>query len=78
MARVRFEKPDALVAYYDAVHAYSLDYDAQITPSELDRVVDTRWDPPVTAGVRIVSVIDDCMNHTGQAHYVRGLWERRQ
>jgi hypothetical protein len=76
VAAVRFDSSDGLVAYYDAVHAHTLDYVGGVTPQELDRVVDTRWDPPVTAGVRLVSVIDDCMNHTGQAHYVRGLWER--
>ena len=76
VAAVRFDSPDDLVAYYDAVHELSQAYITTITSEELDRVVDTNWDPPVTAGVRMVSVIDDCMNHTGQAHYVRGMWER--
>ncbi len=44
-----------------------------ITSAELDRIVDTRWDPPVTAAVRLVSVIGDTMQHLGQAAYVRGL-----
>ena len=48
-----------------------------ITAQELDRIVDTRWNPPVTASVRIVSVIGDTMQHLGQAAYVRGLAERR-
>ena len=78
VAKVRFEKAADLLAYYDAVHERTQQYVDSITADELDRVVDTRWDPPVTAGVRMVSVIDDCMNHTGQAHYVRGLWERLQ
>lgn len=73
---VTFESPDDLLAYADAVHARSLDYVATLTRLELDRVVDTRWDPPVSAGVRIVSVIDDCMNHAGQANYVRGMFDR--
>ena len=78
VARVRFETADDLLAYYDAVHSNSLAYIDSISEEELERIVDTRWDPPVTAGVRLVSVMDDCMNHTGQAHYVRGLWERLQ
>ena len=41
-----------------------------------DRVLDRNWDPPVTAGVRLVSVLDDCLQHAGQAAYVRGLIER--
>lgn len=76
VAAVRFDAGDDLVAYFDAVHQATLEYIATVTPEELSRIVDTRWDPPVTAGVRLVSVMDDCMNHTGQAHYVRGLWER--
>ena len=40
---------------------------------DLDRVVDTRWDPPVTFGVRLVSTIADCLQHVGQAAYAKGL-----
>jgi hypothetical protein len=43
----------------------------------LDRVVDTRWDPPVTLAVRLVSVISDDLQHVGQAAFVRGIAERR-
>ena len=77
VAAVRFDRPDDLLAYFDAVQAHSLEYVAAVTPEELDRIVDERWDPPVSAGVRLVSVIDDCIQHSGQAAYVRGLWERR-
>ncbi len=42
-----------------------------------DRVVDERWDPPVTAAVRLVSVVNDVTQHLGQAAYVRGLLDRR-
>jgi hypothetical protein len=44
-----------------------------LTPDDLDRVVDKRWDPPVTLGVRLVSIADDSLQHAGQAAYVRGL-----
>jgi len=46
---------------------------ARVTPEELDRIVDRRWRPPVTLGVRLVSVLDDSLQHIGQAAYVRGL-----
>ncbi|GAB3809212.1 hypothetical protein GCM10027605_43490 [Micromonospora zhanjiangensis] len=36
-------------------------------------MVDERWDPPVTLDVRLVSVVDDDLQHAGQAGYVRGL-----
>ncbi|WP_457809888.1 mycothiol transferase, partial [Mycobacterium avium] len=44
-----------------------------VTAGELSRVVDTNWDPPVTASARLVSIIDDCAQHLGQAAYVRGI-----
>jgi len=68
---------DLLADYHRAVHELTLRYLEGITPAELDRIVDTRWDPPVTAAVRLVSVIGDTMQHLGQAAYVRGLAQRR-
>jgi hypothetical protein len=52
-------------------------YLATLTPGDLDRVVDERWDPPVTLGVRLISIADDEIQHAGQAAYARGLLERR-
>jgi Protein of unknown function (DUF664) len=40
---------------------------------DLERVVDESWDPPVTLGVRLVSVVNDDLQHVGQAAYIRGL-----
>lgn len=68
---------ELLVEYYDAVHARTEDYLAGLTPDALDEIVDERWSPPVTLGVRLVSVADDCLEHAGQASYVRGLLQRR-
>ena len=48
-----------------------------MTPDDLDRIVDRRWDPPVTLGVRLVSIADDEIQHAGQAAYARGLLDRR-
>ena len=62
-----------LVDYHEAVHRLTLDYVASVDADELDRVVDEHWDPPVTAGVRLVSVIGDALQHLGQAAYVKGL-----
>ena len=49
---------------------------AGLGEADLDRVVDTRWDPPVTLGVRLVSVVSDSLQHAGQASFVRGLLQR--
>jgi hypothetical protein len=35
--------------------------------------VDESWDPPVTLGVRLVSVISDDLQHAGQAAFLRGV-----
>lgn len=64
---------DLLAGYYHAVHKVTLEYIAAVTTEELSRIVDTRWDPPVTASVRLVSIIDDCAQHLGQAAYIRGI-----
>jgi hypothetical protein len=73
VAAVRVDDLDLLVGYQDAVHARTLDYLATVDADELGRVVDRRWDPPVTAGARLVSVLGDCLQHLGQASYVKGL-----
>jgi uncharacterized damage-inducible protein DinB len=67
---------DPLREYYDAVHEVTLAYVAGLTDADLDRVVDDRWDPPVTLGVRLVSIIHDDVTHTGQAAFIRGILER--
>jgi hypothetical protein len=64
---------DLLGEYVDAVTDATVAYLAGITADDLDRVVDDSWDPPVTLGVRIVSVVNDDMKHLGQAEYVKGL-----
>jgi hypothetical protein len=64
---------ELLAEYVTAVHDATVAYVATVTPVDLDRVVDDRWDPPVTLGVRLVSVVNDDMQHAGQAAYVRGL-----
>lgn len=64
---------ELLADYVKAVHDASVAYVATLTPADLDRVVDERWDPPVTLGVRLASVLNDDLQHAGQAAYVRGL-----
>jgi hypothetical protein len=68
--------PGLLGGYYDDVHGVTVAYLAGLTDTDLDQVVDRRWNPPVTLGVRLVSVLSDDLQHVGQAAYVRGLAER--
>ena len=68
---VRPESPDVLLGYLAEVQRRTERCSRALTPADLDRVVDRRWDPPVTLGVRLVSIADDCLQHVGQAAYVR-------
>ena len=78
VAAVRVADPALLLDYYEDVHRQTLEYVRGLTAADLDRVVDERWDPPVTLGVRLVSVVDDDLEHAGQAAFVRGVLERRR
>jgi hypothetical protein len=73
VAAVRPEQPEVLLQYLDAVAARTATMLEALGPADLDRVVDRRWDPPVTLGVRLVSIADDSLQHAGQAAYARGL-----
>ncbi|WP_307618926.1 DUF664 domain-containing protein [Streptomyces sp. V3I7] len=73
VAKVRVDSGDLLTGYYDAVHEQTLGVLRDLAAKDLGRVVDERWDPPVTLGVRLVSVLSDDLQHVGQAAYVRGL-----
>jgi uncharacterized damage-inducible protein DinB len=64
---------DLLTGYHDAVHEQTVALVSGLADADLSRVVDERWDPPVTLGVRLVSVISDGLQHAGQAAFVRGI-----
>jgi hypothetical protein len=78
VAAVRVDSGDLLTGYHDAVHEQTIGYLATLTDDDLTRVVDRSWDPPVTLGVRLVSVIADDLQHAGQAAFVRGLIQHRR
>ncbi|WP_338900007.1 DinB family protein [Streptomyces sp. TG1A-60] len=77
VARVRVtDSGELLTGYYDAVHEQTLGFVHGLGPGDLDQIVDERWTPAVTLGVRLVSVLADDLQHVGQAAYVRGLVQR--
>jgi hypothetical protein len=65
-----------LAGYHAAVAQRTAALLADLGEDDLERIVDERWDPPVTMAVRLVSVISDDLQHAGQAAYLRGLAER--
>ena len=67
---------ELLARYVEEVHDQSVTWIAGLGEGDLDRIVDTSWDPPVSLGVRLVSVVDDGAQHIGQAAYLRGLLDR--
>ena len=74
---VRVGSDELLLAYFDAVHSQTVSYVRQLTAADLARIVDDRWDPPVTLSARLVSVISDDIQHAGQSAFIRGIVERR-
>lgn len=77
VAEVRVSSGKLLTDYHDAVHAQTIRLLSGVTDADLSRVVDQAYDPPVTLSTRLVSVISDCLQHGGQAAFVRGILLRR-
>jgi len=69
---IRTDYGDALVDYVAAATDALLDYISTLSEADLDQIIDENWDPPVSRGVRIVSMIDDAAQHLGQAAYAVG------
>lgn len=69
---------DLLLGYLAAVNELTEQVLGAASDAELATVVDTYDGEPITAQVRLVSVIGDVTQHQGQAAYVRGLLERRR
>jgi uncharacterized damage-inducible protein DinB len=68
---------ELLLGYFEEVHEKTQRFVSSLADDDLIRVVDQDWDPPVTVGIRLVSVISDDLQHVGQAAYVRGILQRR-
>jgi uncharacterized damage-inducible protein DinB len=76
VSAVRVPSAQLLIDYHQAVFQRSRNYLQGLTEADLARVVDESWDPPVTLGVRLVSVLSDDLQHAGQAGYLTGLVRR--
>lgn len=67
---------DLLLGYHDAVHAQTVGYLSGLEEPAYAEIIDRSWDPPVTRAVRLVSVIEDDLQHVGQAAFIRGVVQR--
>jgi hypothetical protein len=77
VAAVQVRSGELLTGYYDAVHDRTIRFVEGLADDDLDQVVDESWTPPVTLGIRLISVIADNLQHAGQAEFVRGVATRR-
>lgn len=77
VAAVRVSSPELLTGYYDAVHEQTVERLRGLNDRDFERIVDEAWEPPVSLGVRLISVISDTLQHAGQAAFIRGVLERR-
>lgn len=67
---------ELLLGYLQDTTDVTLAYLERLEDDDLDVVVDESWDPPVTLGTRLVSILADDLEHAGQAGYLRGLLDR--
>lgn len=71
--QIRVDDAGLLVDYLRATSSAMQDYLGTLGTGDLDTVVDDSYDPPVTIGVRLISIIDDAVAHVAQAAYVTGM-----
>ncbi len=71
-AQVRVEDQQLLVNYLKATLDACAEYVNTLDDADLGEVIDENWTPAVTRGVRLVSVVDDAVQHVAQAAFVAG------
>ena len=70
--QIQVEDQQLLVDYLAAtLHAFT-DYVATLSEDDLDEIIDENWTPAVTRGVRMISIIDDAIQHVAQAAFIAG------
>ncbi len=73
VAQFNVTDPQLLLGYFRAADLRAQNVLSSLDAAALDRIVDTNWDPPVTAGARLVSMVNDVTQHLGAVAYVHGL-----
>lgn len=71
--RILVGDADLLLGYLDATLEAVLAYLDRLTADDLADVIDEEWDPPVTRGARLISIVDDAIQHLAQAAYALGM-----
>ena len=71
-AEVIVNDQQLLINYLEATLTALGRYASKLSEKDLDEVIDENWTPPVTCGVRLISIVDDAIQHVGQAAYAAG------
>jgi hypothetical protein len=71
-AQIRVNDQQLLVDYLEATLNAFNEYLGTLSDADLDEVIDENWTPVVTRGVRMVSIIDDAIQHVAQAAFIAG------
>lgn len=75
-ARIKVDTQELLIDYLDATLTTLNDYVAGLSDSDFDEIIDHNWNPPVTRGIRLVSIVDDAIQHVAQSAYASGALTR--
>lgn len=74
VATLRPPDRETLLGYHNAVFTRSKLYLETVTPGDLDVILnEPQYQPLPTVGVRLVSVVNDGGQHSGQAAYLKGV-----
>lgn len=71
-AEIRVDDQQLLVAYLNATLNAFTEYLETLSEDDFDEIIDENWTPAVTRGVRMVSIIDDAIQHVAQAAFIAG------
>ena len=71
-AEIRVDDQQLLVVYLKATLNAFTDYLETLSEDDFDEIIDANWTPAVTRGVRMVSIIDDAIQHVAQAAFIAG------
>lgn len=71
-AEIRVDDQQLLVDYLNTTLNAFTEYLETLSEDDFDEIIDENWTPAVTRGVRMVSIIDDAIQHVAQAAFIAG------
>lgn len=62
-----------LADYVSACLTAAADYADSLDEDEWKEIIDRNWEPPVDRETRLVSIVDDAVQHVAQVSYILGM-----